>query len=59
MSNKVTIIIFSTLIANIALYLIFHEFIQSDYFESVKKIIENDCGSINREKVRFFYNFVF
>ena len=54
MSNKHILMIISALIANFAIYISFHEFIQSDNFESIKEILENDCGKVFCEKVGFF-----
>jgi len=51
MSNKHIITIISALIANFAIYLTFHEFIQSDNFESIKDILEKDCGKVFCKKV--------
>jgi hypothetical protein len=51
---------FAILISNFALYIVFSEFIQSDYFISITNILELDCGILSCDRVkRIFLNFYF
>ena len=51
-SSLISISIFAILISNFALYIVFSEFIQSDYFISVTNMLELNCGIWSCDRVK-------